>query len=218
MVKDDSLYVIAIVAVVAVVGLVIMATGSTSTVMVAEDLPSMAENSESSAIAGQAIGSGSGITKGDWDMVLEDESLIEDAIEDKEDDYVSHSSDEDSIIELSGDEWELYWNIVKFNSVEEGYQRWKQDKEQKEYNCDNYYNSYEDNTNNCLESMTTGAGINCDACLASMDDLASLVSNGCITQEEVNNLEDVIELVDEANMFCLNLDSNSEDADSLMIN
>ena len=56
MVKDDSLYIIAIVAVVAVVGLVIMATGSTSTVMVAEDLPSMAEESENSAIAGQAIG------------------------------------------------------------------------------------------------------------------------------------------------------------------
>jgi len=54
MVKDDSLYVIAIVAVVAVVGLVIMATGSSSTVMVAEDLPSMAEDSDSSAIAGQA--------------------------------------------------------------------------------------------------------------------------------------------------------------------
>jgi len=54
MVKDDSLYVIAIVAIVAVVGLVIMATGSTSTVMVAEDLPSMAEDSDSTAIAGQA--------------------------------------------------------------------------------------------------------------------------------------------------------------------
>jgi len=54
MVKDDSLYVIAIVAVVAVVGLVIMATGSTGTVMVAEDLPSMAEDSDSTAIAGQA--------------------------------------------------------------------------------------------------------------------------------------------------------------------
>ncbi len=54
MVKDDSLYIIAIVAIVALVGLVIMATGSTSTVMVAEDLPSMAEDSDSTAIAGQA--------------------------------------------------------------------------------------------------------------------------------------------------------------------
>lgn len=52
MVKDDSLYVIAIVAVVAVVGLVIMATGS-STVVV-EELPSMAEE-DSSAIAGEAF-------------------------------------------------------------------------------------------------------------------------------------------------------------------
>ena len=51
MVKDDSLYVIAIVAVVAVVGLVIMATGST---VVAEDLPSMVD-SDDTAIAGQAI-------------------------------------------------------------------------------------------------------------------------------------------------------------------
>ena len=47
MVKDDSLYVIAIVAVVAVVGLVIMATGST---VVAED--SMVDSD--AAIAGQA--------------------------------------------------------------------------------------------------------------------------------------------------------------------
>ena len=54
MVKDDSLYIIAMVAVVAVVGLVIMATGSTSTVMVSGDLPSMAEDSDSTAIAGQA--------------------------------------------------------------------------------------------------------------------------------------------------------------------
>ena len=54
MVKDDSLYIIAIVAVVAVVGLVIMATGSSSTVMVAEDLPSMVED-DSSAIAGEAF-------------------------------------------------------------------------------------------------------------------------------------------------------------------
>jgi hypothetical protein len=50
MVKDDSLYVIAIVAVVAVVGLVIMATGST---VVAKDLPSMVDNDDT-AIAGQA--------------------------------------------------------------------------------------------------------------------------------------------------------------------
>jgi len=56
MVKDDSLYVIAIVAVVAVVGLVIMATGS-STVVV-EELPSMAEE-DSSAIAGEAFRTGS---------------------------------------------------------------------------------------------------------------------------------------------------------------
>ena len=55
MVKDDSLYIIAIVAVVAVVGLVIMATGSSSTVMVAEDLPSMVEDSDSTAIAGEAF-------------------------------------------------------------------------------------------------------------------------------------------------------------------
>ena len=55
MVKDDSLYIVAIVAVVAVVGLVIMATGSSSTVMVAEDLPSMAEDSDSTSIAGQAF-------------------------------------------------------------------------------------------------------------------------------------------------------------------
>lgn len=53
MVKDDSLYVIAIVAVVAVVGLVVMATSSSS-VVVAEDLPSMVD-SDSTAIAGQAI-------------------------------------------------------------------------------------------------------------------------------------------------------------------
>ena len=59
MVKDDSLYIVAIVAVVAVVGLVIMATGSTSTVMVAEDLPSMAEDSDNSAIAGEAFRTGS---------------------------------------------------------------------------------------------------------------------------------------------------------------
>ena len=59
MVKDDSLYVIAIVAVVAVVGLVVMATSSSSTVMVAEDLPSMAEESDSSAIAGEAFRTGS---------------------------------------------------------------------------------------------------------------------------------------------------------------
>ena len=57
MVKDDSLYIIAIVAVVAVVGLVVMATGSSSTVMVAEDLPSMVD-SDSTAIAGQAIRNG----------------------------------------------------------------------------------------------------------------------------------------------------------------
>ena len=55
MVKDDSLYIIAIVAVVAVIGLVIMSTGSSSTVVVAEDLPSMVEDSDSTAIAGQAI-------------------------------------------------------------------------------------------------------------------------------------------------------------------
>ena len=59
MVKDDSLYIVAIVAVVAVVGLLIMATGSSSTVMVAEDLPSMAEESDSTAIAGQAVRIGS---------------------------------------------------------------------------------------------------------------------------------------------------------------
>ena len=59
MVKDDSLYIIAIVAVVAVVGLVIMATGSSSTVMVAEDLPSMAEESDDAAIAGEAFRTGS---------------------------------------------------------------------------------------------------------------------------------------------------------------
>lgn len=58
MVKDDSLYIIAIVAVVAVVGLVVMATSS-STVMVAEDLPSMVD-SDSTAIAGQAISGSSG--------------------------------------------------------------------------------------------------------------------------------------------------------------
>ena len=52
MVKDDSLYIVAIVAVVAVVGLVIMATGS-NTVVVAEDLPSMVD-SDDAAIAGQA--------------------------------------------------------------------------------------------------------------------------------------------------------------------
>ena len=52
MVKDDSLYVIAIVAVVAVVGLVVMATSGSSTV-VAEDLPSMVD-SDDAAIAGQA--------------------------------------------------------------------------------------------------------------------------------------------------------------------
>ena len=57
MVKDDSLYIIAIVAVVAVVGLVIMATGST---VVAEDLPSMVD-SDDAAIAGQATRIGSGI-------------------------------------------------------------------------------------------------------------------------------------------------------------
>ena len=51
MVKDDSLYIVAIVAVVAVVGLVIMATGST---VVAEDLPSMVD-SDDAAIAGQAM-------------------------------------------------------------------------------------------------------------------------------------------------------------------
>ena len=60
MVKDDSLYIIAIVAVVAVVGLVVMATGSSSTVMVAEDLPSMVEDSDSTAIAGQAISASGG--------------------------------------------------------------------------------------------------------------------------------------------------------------
>ena len=53
MVKDDSLYIVAIVAVVAVVGLVIMATGSSSIVVVAEDLPGMVD-SDSTAIAGQA--------------------------------------------------------------------------------------------------------------------------------------------------------------------
>ena len=52
MVKDDSLYIIAIVAVVAVVGLVIMATGST-TVVAQESLPDMV-GEDSSAIAGQA--------------------------------------------------------------------------------------------------------------------------------------------------------------------
>ena len=51
MVKDDSLYILAIVAVVAVVGLVIMATG-TSTVV--EELPDMVQD-DSSAIAGQAV-------------------------------------------------------------------------------------------------------------------------------------------------------------------
>jgi len=56
MVKDDSLYVIAIVAVVAVVGLVIMATGSGTVVV--EELPSMAEE-DSSAIAGEAFRTGS---------------------------------------------------------------------------------------------------------------------------------------------------------------
>jgi len=48
MVKDDSLYIVAIVAVVAVVGLVIMATGST---VVAED---SVVDSDDAAIAGQA--------------------------------------------------------------------------------------------------------------------------------------------------------------------
>ena len=48
MVKDDSLYIVAIVAVVAVVGLVVMATGST---VVAED---SAVDSDDAAIAGQA--------------------------------------------------------------------------------------------------------------------------------------------------------------------
>jgi len=52
MVKDDSLYVIAIVAVVAVVGLVVMATSNTGV----QDLPSMVD-SDSTAIAGQAISS-----------------------------------------------------------------------------------------------------------------------------------------------------------------
>jgi len=53
MVKDDSLYIIAIVAVVAVVGLVIMATGSSTTVVAQESLPDMV-GEDSSAIAGQA--------------------------------------------------------------------------------------------------------------------------------------------------------------------
>jgi len=76
MVKDDSLYVIAIVAVVAVVGLVIMATGSSSTVMVAEDLPSMAEDSDSTAIAGQAYykKSADEISIGSWSTGYDEES------------------------------------------------------------------------------------------------------------------------------------------------
>ena len=96
------------------VGLVILATGSDSTVMVSEDLPSMVEDSDSIAIAGQAIMSGKYYKSPNKDAVLSNDDALDTIIAGEADNIMQKVEPDWTVTDSDGDGVEITSNTIGF--------------------------------------------------------------------------------------------------------